>query len=59
MSYIVIVRYFDENSEEKTESANLSAITRRDAEFQRKINREIAEKKYGKENVISVELMEK
>lgn len=58
MSYKVIVTYNDKDGEQKSESAQLSAKTRRDAEFQKKINREIAEKKYGKDNVVSVELEE-
>ena len=58
MAYKVIVKYLDTNGAEKTESAILTAMTDRDAEFQRKLNQEIAEKKYGKENVINVELVE-
>jgi len=57
MKYNVVIRYKDEDGKIKRESVPLTAQNERDAEFQRHINQEVAEKRHGAENVISVTLV--
>ena len=57
MKYTVIIRYKTEDGKIKRESVPLTTQNERDAEFQRHINQEVAEKRHGAENVISVTLV--
>lgn len=57
MKYTVVIRYKDADGNSKEESARLTAQNERDAEFQREINQQVAEKKHGKANIISVALV--
>jgi hypothetical protein len=58
MKYKAVIRFKDKGGNTKEESVQLSAQNEQDAKFQYGINEEIAEKKYGKANVISVTLHE-
>lgn len=58
MKYKVVIRYKDKDGIINEETVMLKARSRRDAENQKNYNREIAEMKYGKNNVIGVDLVE-
>ena len=59
MKYKVVIRYKDGDGKIKRESVLLTTQNERDAEFQRHVNQEVAEKRHGAENVISVTLVVK
>ena len=59
MSYKVIITYRDGSGKENSESVSLTALTEKDANTQCHFNREYAEKKHGKANIISIELKKK
>jgi hypothetical protein len=56
MKYKTVIHYKDADGNAKQESVTLSALTERDAQLQTSINKEVAEIKYGKSNVIKVEI---
>jgi hypothetical protein len=58
MKYKVVIRFKDKDGNIKEEFVLLSAQSARDAELQRHINEEVAIKRHGGANVISVELVE-
>lgn len=58
MKYRVVIAFKDKDGNTKEESVQLSAQNEQDAKVQCGINEEMAEKKYGKANVISVKLHE-
>ena len=57
VKYKVVIRYKDKDEKSKEESTLLTALNEQDAEYQRHVNQEVAEKKHGKANVISVLLI--
>lgn len=57
MKYKAVIHYKDADGNTKQEPVPLPALTERDAQSQASINREFAEKKYGKANVIKVEIV--
>jgi hypothetical protein len=57
MKYKVVIQLKGNDGDMREESVLLTAQNEQDAEFQRQINQEVAEKKHGQDNVISVILV--
>jgi hypothetical protein len=57
MKYKVLIRYKDEDGTIKEESVPLPAQSERDAITQRRQHEEIAKRRYGRANFISVQLI--
>ena len=56
MNYKIVIGYKDEVGNINEESVTFTALSDHDAELIRHFNQEVAERKYGKANVISVTL---
>lgn len=57
MQYRVVIRFRDKDKNTKEKSVLIPAQSKRDAELQRHFIQETEEKRHGKANVISVDLL--